>query len=772
MPLRIPLRLRSKLSIAFLLVLFPFLGLVVYDYLRDYEIVERLSLDEQLRTAQAVGAMVDATFDQGVAVGRALAVDPVVQTLDPGQVASYLDRYRSLYPQYESVNVWDAEGRLIGSSAPLPPGESRPVIADREHFRRAMATGEPALSEVILARTTGQPAVAVVVPIKDRPGAAVGAISLLLDLSMLPEHLQGMNLRREMGILVVDPTGRIGFQNIGPQLAWEQRDISWYEPVRGARDAGMFAGTPGVSLSGEPTLVAAARTHGYGWVAAVSLPTAVAMGEVRQQAMTEAGFYLGVVGIAALLALGMTYSIGRPLAVLTTTIVAVGRGELWRRAEVSTGDELETTAAAFNRTVAALEREQSRLRALAAVGAALSASLEVEEVADVLAVRAADLLGEVNWVCLLPAEPGWSYSVVKVHATEPGLRDRVRALALDQEEWVASNLAIPVVESGEPILVPDVETSSLGESLREALVAVEAVSLLGVPLRARGRTLGVLASAGFREDRRFGDEDLAAALDVAGRAGMSIDNAVLFQQGRDERLRLETVLTTVRVGVVVVDAPAGRVQMVNRAGEATLGGSLRPAMEVGRWESEVMLRQADGTPFPPGQSPIARSLLLGEVRLGEEAVMRHPSGRDVCLLVNSAPLRDSEGNLVGAVASFQDITALKDAQRRMEELARETERRRSELDAVIEGVGEGIIVVDGEGRIVRVNRQAREILRIPSAWAEGRQVREFVGMLDLRRPDGKPLRPEEHPLWRVQAGEVIAGEETLVVRPDGRWNCA
>ena len=49
-----------------------------------------------------------------------------------------------------------------------------------------------------------------------------------------------------------------------------------------------------------------------------------------------------------------------------------------------------------------------------------------------------------------------------------------------------------------------------------------------LPLRARGRTLGLLTALPRAGQRRPGDEDLATAQDVADRAGLALDNARLF----------------------------------------------------------------------------------------------------------------------------------------------------------------------------------------------------------------------------------------------------
>ena len=61
-------------------------------------------------------------------------------------------------------------------------------------------------------------------------------------------------------------------------------------------------------------------------------------------------------------------------------------------------------------------------------------------------------------------------------------------------------------------------------------------SLVAFPLRARGRTHGVLLLA-FRPGRRFDSTDFSFANDVAGRAAVLLDNAALYKEVRDADCR-------------------------------------------------------------------------------------------------------------------------------------------------------------------------------------------------------------------------------------------
>jgi signal transduction histidine kinase len=70
----------------------------------------------------------------------------------------------------------------------------------------------------------------------------------------------------------------------------------------------------------------------------------------------------------------------------------------------------------------------------------------------------------------------------------------------------------------------------------------------------------------------------------------------------------------------------------------------------------------DGTPLPIGDVPIVRAVRQGELTFRRELRIGRPDGTTVTVLLNAAPLRDEQGRITSAVAVFQDITQIKDAE--------------------------------------------------------------------------------------------------------------
>ncbi len=206
-------------------------------------------------------------------------------------------------------------------------------------------------------------------------------------------------------------------------------------------------------------------------------------------------------------------------------------GEAVGFVEVST-DATERVLA--QQTLEQRVQERTReLRALYDVLSAASASLELETVLqrsldavlDVMRckVGAVHLLGESGHLLNLAAGRG-------IPSDTPS---QISSVPVD------SGLAGTVIQSGEPTLVRDIASSPL------PLLSIPAAldqTYLGVPLRSRGRTLGVLSVLG-EAGRRFADEEVALLIHIADEVGIAVENAQLYRQAEQlavmrERQRL------------------------------------------------------------------------------------------------------------------------------------------------------------------------------------------------------------------------------------------
>jgi PAS domain S-box-containing protein len=134
----------------------------------------------------------------------------------------------------------------------------------------------------------------------------------------------------------------------------------------------------------------------------------------------------------------------------------------------------------------------------------------------------------------------------------PYYRDEVDAEIPDPHAWaplggteLGRGLTAYVLRSGRPLLVDPDDEADLHASSGVELVGTDSVDWLGVPLRAEGRTLGVLVVQTYSEDQRLTEQDR----DLLAFIGQHIGTALARTRLRDEmRQRLRELESVNRIG--------------------------------------------------------------------------------------------------------------------------------------------------------------------------------------------------------------------------------
>ena len=125
------------------------------------------------------------------------------------------------------------------------------------------------------------------------------------------------------------------------------------------------------------------------------------------------------------------------------------------------------------------------------------------------------------------------------------------------------------------------------------------------------------------------------------------------------------ILSQLAEGVIVTDAE-GRITLVNGAA-AAIHGVARLDVEPADYSKTYHLYTEDGSPYAPRELPLARAV-RGETLLDERWRILRPDGKLVLAIGSAQPLRDANGNQIGAVLTVRDDTARDAAERALRDL--------------------------------------------------------------------------------------------------------
>ncbi|GGG19704.1 hypothetical protein GCM10010964_04900 [Caldovatus sediminis] len=271
---------------------------------------------------------------------------------------------------------------------------------------------------------------------------------------------------------------------------------------------------------------------------------------------------------------------------------------------------------------------------------------------------------------------------------------------------------------------------------REEIIGTTVADMLGRATARRIAPLGRRALAGEthrwqgwiqyldRRDpaapprRRFVDRIYAPVLGPRGTIGayMVITRDLTEAKERQEELerrgrQLEEILDAIPARICLVGRDF-RYRFVNREFAEFAG---RRAEEIIGLTTEELV----GPEVKRRLDPLAHRALAGET-VKEEGWIRYRRSGPKYITWVFAPKRADDGSIEGFAVFMRDLTELK---AREEELARRT----TQLETILSSIGDGVSIVDPEGRLILCNRGFLDLFGFPAEFARpGTPIEAFV----------------------------------------------
>ena len=287
------------------------------------------------------------------------------------------------------------------------------------------------------------------------------------------------------------------------------------------------------------------------------------------------------------------------------------------------------------------KRAEEGQRLLVRAGELLASSLDYRT--TLAAVARAAVPDFADWCAISMAEEDGAVRELAIVHVDPAKEQFADELARRYPPKPKTGAA-HVIETGESLLVPELSDNLL------AAIAVDDLHLgllrelglrsyIGVPLVARGRTIGAISLVQAESGRRYDESDLALAQELARRAATAIENAQLYHEVEDQA-QAARVLAAVGDGVVLVDND-GVIRLWNRAAASITG--LREQDVLGRRIHDVIPGwEALATRIPVAAGP-------GETVRAETTPVEI-GGRELWISGSGVGFDD------GTVYAFRDLT--------------------------------------------------------------------------------------------------------------------
>jgi len=199
-----------------------------------------------------------------------------------------------------------------------------------------------------------------------RAGKNAGVTVAEINLKLIWDVITALKIGQGGYAYVVDGRGRL-IAHPDISLVLRDTELATLPQVAAALSAAPAGpgAEPAVSIAkgigGSSVLTAHAAIAPLGWLVFVEVPLSEAFAPLYGQAARSLVLLLVGLGIAAIAAFAMARRMTGPIRELQTGAARIGAGELDRRIDIHTGDELEGLASQFNSMAADLQKSYSEL---------------------------------------------------------------------------------------------------------------------------------------------------------------------------------------------------------------------------------------------------------------------------------------------------------------------------------------------------------------------------------------------------------------------------
>ncbi|HEV7255271.1 MAG TPA: PAS domain-containing protein [Mesorhizobium sp.] len=419
---------------------------------------------------------------------------------------------------------------------------------------------------------------------------------------------------------------------------------------------------------------------------------------------------------------------------------------------------LVTDVSERNRAVATLRESEARLRFMSELDEGLSASRD----ATAAMHAAAELLArrlDASRCAYADVDADSDRFVIRSDYTAPGIASSAGTYSLD----LFGARAADDMRGGRTLVVRDVSGELAPDEGREMFLSIGIGAIVCCPLVKDGRLVAMMAVHQDRP-RDWRDDEIGLVEAVVERCWAHVERVGAEARLRESEARLKAVFDTAPVGIILAEAPSGRIVGGNAQAERIFGHPVLPSPDLESYR-EWVAHHADGRRVEPEEYPLTPVIRDGVERAELEVNYRRGDGRDAWVRLIAAPIRDEKGHVAGGMVAALDIDrkmrAEAELRRLNETLEAQVAARTAERNRIWQMSRDLFAIMGFDGYLKAVN----------PAWE---QTLGFDEATLLARDFGRQVHPDDHAsvgelMERLLAGETVVGFEDRLRHADGSW---
>jgi len=233
----------------------------------------------------------------------------------------------------------------------------------------------------------------------------------------------------------------------------------------------------------------------------------------------------------------------------------------------------------------------------------------------------------------------------------PELEEFIRKIDFNLDKPHSKGEFVVSFREQEPFLINDVKDIErhLSKKTLEFAKKMGTRSFICVPIVYEGKSEGILAVDNVQTKKPFSQSDLSLLLGIAPQIGISINNARAYQLVRESRERFRA-LSENAPDIIFTVGIDGAFTYINPSWEKILGHTKDEV--VGKHFNDFV-KEGDADNFIYHSKEVIENKTTIKDFVG---TLIHKNGTEHIFNMNGAPNFDSDGNVIGLVGVFKDIT--------------------------------------------------------------------------------------------------------------------
>jgi PAS domain S-box-containing protein/putative nucleotidyltransferase with HDIG domain len=312
------------------------------------------------------------------------------------------------------------------------------------------------------------------------------------------------------------------------------------------------------------------------------------------------------------------------------------------------------------------------------IGQASSMIMEVDELLRFIMESLGKRLDFDRGMIMLANKQKDSLVYTVSYGYNPRDEDFLHSIKFHLDNPLSRGVAVEAFRKQKPILVNDISEieNNLSPKSIDFVRAMGSQSFICVPIVYKSESMGIMIVDNVQSKEPLSQTEMSLLMGIAPQIGISINNAIAYQKIKESEARFRA-LSENAPDIIYTLGVKGEFTYTNPAIEAILG--YRPEEIIGKYFSDIA-RKGDVRKYIKAFKQVRDQKQTIKEEMG---ILLHKDGSERYFSISVAPNFDSEGNFIGLVGTFKNMT---DIRRSEMELKKSFEKLQSAMSSTINAI--------------------------------------------------------------------------------------